>query len=318
MLAVLAYAAFAGLALGLTHRLVRRLRAGAAIALALLPLLFTGGALLTGRVYAPIDLLYGSLPLADQRRELGLPREPHNPMLWDLAFQIIPWRAAVQAALRSGEWPLWNPGILAGDPLAPSAQPAPYHPVNLICALLPLSRGVTFAAAATFFLAALGAFLFLREVGCRESVALVGALGWMGCDFMAFWVGWPLGLAVAGLPLVLAGVERVVTAPAPRSIALLATGLALVLLAGHPESAAHVAALGALYGATRLLAPGARAAAGARRGAGARDSWRSPSAPSTCCPSPTLSRSPRRPVSARRAPSASSSAPPGGGPVRGC
>jgi len=165
MLAVLAYAAFASLALGLFHRGVRRLRAGTAAALLLLPLLFTGGALLTGRVYAPIDLLYNAPPLADQRADLGLPREPHNATLWDLAFQIIPWRAAVQAALRAGEWPLWNPGILAGDPLAASAQPAPYHPVNLIGALLPLPRGVTFAATATLFLAALGGFAFLREVG---------------------------------------------------------------------------------------------------------------------------------------------------------
>ncbi len=258
MLALLAYAAFAAALLAISHRAVRPVRAAAAFVLVLMPLVFTGASLLTGRVYGPIDLPYRSLPLADHRDAFGLPPEPYNPTLWDLAFQIIPWRAAVQAELRAGEWPLWNPGILAGDPLAASAQPAPYHPVNLIAALLPLASGVTFAAAATFFLAALGGFAFLREVGCREGVALVGALGWMACDFMAFWVGWPLGLAVAGLPLVLAGVERVVLAPGGGAVGLLTAALALVLLAGHPESAAHVAGLGGIYGAARLLAPGVR------------------------------------------------------------
>jgi len=42
------------------------------IALLLLPLLFTGRALLTGRVYGPIDLTFGTEPLASLARSSGV------------------------------------------------------------------------------------------------------------------------------------------------------------------------------------------------------------------------------------------------------
>jgi hypothetical protein len=175
-------------------------------------------------------------------------------MLSDLYAQMIPWRKAVQFAISHGRWPLWNPFILSGTQLAAAAQPAAYSPFTLIACLLPVAHSITFSAAMTFFLAGLGAFLFARELGCRELVALSAAAGWMYAGGMAFFVLWSLGSSWAFLPLLLLATRRCVYAPGIRSTAILTTVLTLLLLAGHPETAFHVVFCGALYGLVELLA----------------------------------------------------------------
>ena len=226
-------------------RLIQPISRGAALVLILLPMLFTGRALLTNRVYAPIDLPYQFEPLASQQTI-----EPHNIALSDLASQMIPWQKAVRHAFAQGEWPLWNPFILCGDILAAAAQPAVYEPVNLLGLILPLPHALTFGAAMTFFLAALFTFAFARALGCSETAALVGAAAYTFCAMIAFYVGWPLGRAWALFPLVLFGTRRLVR---ERKTGTLLCGLVLVIFAGHPESVLHVVACGAAYGLFEVL-----------------------------------------------------------------
>jgi len=122
---LLSLALEAGLLL-LCSRWVRAVSAGAALVLILVPFLVTGPAVLKGGVVAPIDLIYGSEPWRSAADERGID-EIHNPILSDVIHQILPWQAAVRHAYRAGEWPLLNPFILGGDPLAASAQPAPLY-----------------------------------------------------------------------------------------------------------------------------------------------------------------------------------------------
>src|SRR5690348_811572 len=93
------YAVLALALLALSHRLILRLTWRAALVLALLPLCFTGRALLTGRVYAPIDLAYQASPFAPyaDRYDLG---DDHRGILTDLYSAIIPWRQAVRYAVQ--------------------------------------------------------------------------------------------------------------------------------------------------------------------------------------------------------------------------
>jgi len=247
------YAALALALLALSHRLIVRLTWRAALGLALLPLCFTGRALLTGRIYAPIDLAYDGQPFRPYAAAYEMD-DLHRGILTDLYSQMIPWQQAVRYAVHQGEWPLWNPFILCGDPLAGSAQPAPYYPVNLLSLLLPLPLALTFAATAQLFLAALAAFLYLRDLGCREIPAAFGAVGWAFCSFVAFWLEWPLGVTVSLMPFVALAARRVVLRPGWPSLLLLAVGLTLVILAGHPESAAHVIVLGAALGLVEVSA----------------------------------------------------------------
>ena len=68
----LLYAAVAGALLAAGHRLLAPLSRRAALLLLLLPLLFTGPALLTGRVYAPIDLPFMADPMKAIAAEHGI------------------------------------------------------------------------------------------------------------------------------------------------------------------------------------------------------------------------------------------------------
>jgi hypothetical protein len=249
----LLYLIAASLLLWISHRALVPLSRLAAIALLLLPLCITGKALLTGGVFGPVDLPYFTEPLRAMRVPLGVP-QPHNGMLSDLYAQMIPWRKAVQFAISHGQWPLWNPFILSGTQLAASAQPAAYSPFTLIACLLPVAQSITFTAALTFFLGGLGAFLFARELGCRESVALSAAAGWMYSGPMAFFVLWSLGNSWTLFPLVLFATRRSVHLPGIRSTAILATTLTLLLLAGHPETAFHIVFCGSLYALVEMAA----------------------------------------------------------------
>ncbi len=248
MAALALYVVVAAALLFAWQRFVKTSRA-AALALVLLPMLFTGRALLTNRVYAPIDLPFQYEPLASHAAQFGIGK-PHEIALSDLAIQIIPWQQALRFALSHGEWPLWNPFVLCGDVLAAAAQPAVYDPFTLIALLIPIADALTFGATLTFFLAALFAFSFARSLACSETASLVAAAGYAFSSMMAFYVGWPLARSWALLPLVLFAVRWLVT---QKRMALLVVSLVLLIFAGHPESVLHVVAIGAAYGIFEMV-----------------------------------------------------------------
>jgi Bacterial membrane protein YfhO len=251
-MSLLLYLIAALLLLWISHRFLMPLSRAVAIVLVLLPMCVTGRALLTGGVFGPVDMPYFTEPLRDMRVPLGVPKA-HNGTLSDVYAQMIPWRKAVQFALAHGRWPLWNPFILSGTQLAAAAQPAAYSPFTLMACLLPAAQSITFSAALTFFLAGLGAFLFARALGCRESVALSAAAGWMYAGAMAYFVLWSLGSSWALFPLVLFATRLCVHAPGVRATSILTTVLTLLLLAGHPETAFHIVFCCALYGGIELI-----------------------------------------------------------------
>src|SRR5258706_10180161 len=87
----------------LKHRFVRPMSKMAAIILLLLPLCFSGRALLTGRVYSPIDLPFHAEPLASLRSDFGITHF-HNAVLSDVYSLNIPWKYAARLEILNGEW----------------------------------------------------------------------------------------------------------------------------------------------------------------------------------------------------------------------
>ena len=248
----LLYITTAGILLGLAHFHVTPLTRGSALALVLLPLCFTGRAVVTDRIYAPVEMAYIAQPLRDHAQALGI-SGPHNGTLSDVAFQMLPWREATRRALANGEWPLLNRFELCGDVLAGAAQPAVYNPFTLIAGLLPAALSFTYTGVITFFLAGLGAFLFARELGCSSEASMFAAVGWMFSGPIALQLLWPQGFAWSLLPLVLLATHRIVRAPDRRSVGLLTIVLSIEVLAGHPETLLHVTAIGVVYGLCELF-----------------------------------------------------------------
>ncbi|MEO8218148.1 MAG: YfhO family protein [Acidobacteriota bacterium] len=223
----------------LAGRFVNTVSRKAAIVLVLVPMAFTGRALFTGAVYAPIDLLYDAPPFQGMRHTLGVP-PTQNPMLSDVYCLTIPWIAAVRQAYGEGRLPLWNPSMLAGDILAAGAQPTPYHPLFLTSFLLPLANSITYLATLTLFLTGLMAFLFLRELELSEEAAMAGAAGWAFCTCMVFWLEWPVTSTMLWAPLAFLAVRRCVRNPGRGGLWLLTVSFVMTILSGHPESSLHI------------------------------------------------------------------------------
>lgn len=234
-MSLLLYAATAALLLGLTKRFVRPMSWIAALVLLALPLGLVGRALITDSVYGPIDYLYQDPPFRALNAEYSA-HAPRNASATDVFSEFFPWRQAVRASLRRGEWPLWNPYNLSGHPLAAEAQSAPYSPFTLLACLLPAAVSMTYSFAMVLFLAALSAFLLARELDCSEGAALIAAVGWGLASSIVLYGHTAMGFATAYMPLLLAATRRVVHRPGIATAALLATALTLCLLAGHPES----------------------------------------------------------------------------------
>jgi Bacterial membrane protein YfhO len=229
------YAITAAAILFLAHRFVRRLSLAAAIVIAVIPLGIVGYALVTDSVYGPIDYPYQAEPLKALKPLYGI-GHAHNVTATDIYAQFIPWRRAVQLSYQHGEWPLWNPYNHCGHLMAASLQSAPYSPFTLLAILLPAPVSMTFTAAMSLFIAALGAFLLARELDCGEGAALIAGAGWALAAITVLYSLTAMGFATSFSPLLLLGGRRVVREPGLASGALLATVLTLSLLIGHPES----------------------------------------------------------------------------------
>ena len=250
-MALVLYAATAAALLWLAHRFVMPISRASALILFLLPLCFTGRALFTGGVYAPVDLIYVGEPFIGMKQQFQITHVFGS--LSDIACQMVPWRAAVRHAFWARELPLWNPYILSGDILAATAQPAVYSPFTWIAVLLPVAVSMTYTAAIQYFIAALGGFLFARELGCRDEAAWFGAAGWAFCTALTIFILWPDGHAFALFPLVLIGTRRTALSPGVRSASILMIAFALMVVSGHPETLLHAVTIAFPYGIFLLI-----------------------------------------------------------------
>jgi hypothetical protein len=243
---VAVYGATAAALLWLAHRFVTPIRRRTAILLACAPLLFTGRATFTGAVYGAVDILYNAPPFEAHRERLRV-APVRSPSLGDIVYQHIPWRAAVRRAWEQGEAPLWNPGVLAGEPLLAVQQPGILQPGAWIGLLLPMPQAWTFDMTLRFLIALLCAYLYVRELGCGELPSLLAAAGWAFSDYFVFFLGFPNSAAMAPFPLALLGARRVVRQQDGRAVAILVLALSESLVAGHPETVLHTGAATGLY-----------------------------------------------------------------------
>ena len=240
------YLLAAGAAVLAARRWVVRIGWRPSFFLFLAPLLVTGKAVLTGGVFAPVDISYQTDPLASEKKAAGI-GEPKNASLGDVVYQEIPWRAAVREAIREGRAPLWNRFLLCGEPLLAMMLPAVLHPFTWIGMLLPLPQAWTVEMTLGVFLALISAFLFLRDFELGELASAFGAAAWAFCDYLRFYAGWPLSPAAAAFPLLLLGLSRIARDRDVRSFGITSTALFLILNAGHPESALHAVAGGGVW-----------------------------------------------------------------------
>jgi len=173
----------------------------------------------------------------------------------DLATELYPWKAITRRAALDGTLPLWNRFILLGAPFAGDPQSALFYPLNLPFLLLPTAVAWSFSFLIRTFLAGFFTFLYARSLGVGRSAALYAGIAFAFSGWVTAFQARPHLDTVLWLPVVLLAVDRLRERTNGPAVALTAAAFALPVLAGQPESAAHVTFVGLVYFAYRLFCP---------------------------------------------------------------
>jgi hypothetical protein len=191
----------------------------------------------------PLELIPVFQPWGARARELWteLPNL-HNPLL-DSLQQYYPRRVYMREALGGGWLPLWNPYAYGGTPFAGSQQGAVLYPPAWVLSVLAPELQFGWSALLHLSLAALGTYLFLRQLRLRAVSSAVGAVAFALNGFIVVWLAYPnvTQWTLCWLPLALYCWERARTRDYDlRWIAASGGVLALALLGGHGQSSMYV------------------------------------------------------------------------------
>jgi hypothetical protein len=172
-------------------------------------------------------------------------------------LQFYPWRLLAVEQIQAGHWPLWNPYLGAGTPLAANLQTAAFYPLNVLFLLMPVERAFGWALALHVALAGLFAYYLGRTLGLGRFGALVTGLVYgLGGYLIAHWVFPSMVYAITWLPLLLALTEKVVRQSRSSRLAptaLLAAAIALQLLAGHAQTSFYSLLIVAAFALWRAI-----------------------------------------------------------------
>lgn len=152
-----------------------------------------------------------------------------------------PIDAFVRDEWQAGRVPLWNPYLNGGQPLAGVGTSGAFYPPNMLAIMcLPAGLSDTVLPVLHIVWAAAGVWRLARVLGCPSvascSAGLAYAFG--GCVLLqiynpiyavgAAWLGWAC-----------VGGWRLLEAPTPGNVLLLAVSLAMCVLGGDPQTAYH-------------------------------------------------------------------------------
>ncbi|HYR82958.1 MAG TPA: YfhO family protein [Terriglobia bacterium] len=192
---------------------------------------------LVGKVPFPRDLVLQFPMWGNTPRTEAVQRYPN---IGDLVTQLYPFRALTSRSVSSGTLPLWNPQLLSGTAFLGSPQSSLFYPPNFFYYVLPMPIAWTVCIMARLFLAAMFMTLFVRSVGASRAGAVFSGIVFSSCGFLTAWQGFPMGDAAIWLPAICYAVHRLHNDRSGFSLALAGVVFTMPVLAGHPETAAHV------------------------------------------------------------------------------
>ena len=180
----------------------------------------------------------------------------------DFSGQFYAYARYQAGRIWDGQLPLWNPYASAGHPFLADVQSATFYPLRWLSILLSGPHdfpylALEWEAIAHVFLAGAFTYAFAWRLLNDRMAALASAVVFA---FGGYLTSYPiLQLAIletmAWLPLILLLVDRSLTSPltSSRNAATIGAGLAwgVASLAGHPQTAMHVAYASLIYGAWR-------------------------------------------------------------------
>ena len=148
----------------------------------------------------------------------------------------------------SGQFPLWDPYVAAGQPTVANALRQMFLPPAVVLRLIGNDAfAFNLFVAAPFPLAALGAWLFFRR-RLSTVASMLGAIAFAVSGPIVSTSNFPnLSWSVAAMPWVLWAADRVAASRDLRSTAILATAVACQALAGEPVTQTATLVLAAAF-----------------------------------------------------------------------
>lgn len=189
-------------------------------------------------------VLAGALLVLFHRLLLG------EVFFWGLpALQFYPWREYAFDLLRQGQLPLWNPYNGAGAPLLANYQSALLYPLNWPGFFLPLAWSMSVTAVLHLFIGGLGMTALLRCLGAGALGQGMAALAFALTGYLVARLGtYPMISAAVWLPWLVWVAHGMLLRYRFRDAGRLALIVALLLLAGHAQTAWYSLLLAILYG----------------------------------------------------------------------
>ncbi len=188
----------------------------------------------------------------------------HTVLLGDDFTQNYPLRAFVGSQLRHGHLPLFNPYIWSGAPLLGGWNAGAAYPLTLLFVIMPATGAWTLNLCATWWVAGLGSYAFLRASRLRAVPSFVGAFSFAFAGAMtAQVVHFGLVAGMSWVPVVLLSLLRLSQhsrSARARPLLVWTTALAasgaMVILSGEPRAITTAVIVVGIYAIWRAARTG--------------------------------------------------------------
>lgn len=172
-----------------------------------------------------------------------------NPITTDVVSFTYPMQTYAVDLMKKGQWPLWNPYILAGTPLLANFQSAPFSPTNFLYFLTDKLSAWSIQIVLQHILAAVFTYLLLRYWKVSRKGAVLGGVIFAFSGFNLIWSQWNgHALAAAFIPLLLLFESRFFDKKSIFSGIGISVILALQILSGYPQVVLYIlVAMGLLW-----------------------------------------------------------------------
>jgi hypothetical protein len=227
------------LARGLGVRLERMAVLGGWIA----PLLVLAPWLNGRQLLLPVDILQDNLPGAPAV-EVSHSHDLQN----DLLYQLLPWEIETRHALSAGRPPFWSDALEGGSSLWSNPQAGVLSPLQMVARVFPIRHYLLGALALKMLVASQGTWLLARLAGRSRRASLLAATAFSLGGGLFSWALFPVTATMAWVPWLAAAVIRLFRRPGGWVIATSAVITGLLLLSGHPETAAFGGIFSAVCG----------------------------------------------------------------------
>jgi len=168
-------------------------------------------------------------------------KKAQNPLLWDHIVQVYVWhQLAAQSMQNTGHIPLWNPYLLAGQPLLANSQPALFYLPNLL--LFRFSPGLVANVRIFFNILVAGVFtyLFCRELSISRTGAALSAIAFAFSGAVMVGPGYAYANSLVWLPFLMWSMEKMFDQSRIWFWGLVTSiGIGMSILGGHPETVFH-------------------------------------------------------------------------------